>query len=142
MTQGDLAKRDLRRAELILEEARAYLQKKAWNLVVRRAQEATELALKAALRSVGVEPPRVHDVGPALREHSQRFPAFFVEAIPKLASISRALRNERETSLYGDVETGTPPEELYFESDAWEALDKTDFVLRICQRLVEGRDGP
>lgn len=60
------------------------------------------------------------------------------EAIPKLASISRSLRNERETSLYGDPETGLPPEELYFENDAREALDKADFVFTICRKLLEG----
>lgn len=138
MTQIDLARRDLHRAELILEEARSYFPKRVWNLVVQRAQEATELALKAALRYTGAEPPHVHDVGPALQEHRERFPTFFREAIPKLASISRSLRNERETSLYGDPETGLPPEELYFENDAREALDKADFVFTICRKLLEG----
>ena len=92
MTQRDLALQDFRRAELILAEARVYREKGAWNLVVRRAQEAVELALKAALRFIGVDPPRVHDVGPSLREHASKFPPAFATAIPKLASISRAQR--------------------------------------------------
>lgn len=142
MTKKDLAFQDFRRAELIFEEAKAYFQKGAWKLVVRRAQEATGSALKAALRFASIEPPRVHDVDPALREDAQKFPPFFAAAIPKPASISRALRNERETSLYGDEETGTPPEALYFADDAHEVLEKAQFVFKICQELLTGGDGP
>jgi HEPN domain-containing protein len=54
MTQRDLALQDFRRAELILTEARVYREKGAWNLVVRRAQEAVELALKAAFKKTPV----------------------------------------------------------------------------------------
>ena len=140
MTQRDWALQDFRRAELILAKAQAYFQKGAWNLVVRRSQEAVELALKAALRFVGVDPPRMYDVGPSLREHASKFPRDFATAIPRLASISRALRNERETSLYGDPEAGIPPEALYFEEDAREALEKAEFVFKICRELLAGRN--
>jgi HEPN domain-containing protein len=34
------------------------------NLAVRRSQEVVELALKGTLRCLGVDYPRVHDVGP------------------------------------------------------------------------------
>ncbi len=51
-----------------------------------------------------------------------RFPPQFAEAIPQLASMSRTLRAERELSFYGDPESGIPPEELYTEDDALEAL--------------------
>jgi HEPN domain-containing protein len=54
MTQRDLALQDFRRAELILTEARVYREKAAWNLVVRRAQEAVKLALKAAFKKTPV----------------------------------------------------------------------------------------
>jgi HEPN domain-containing protein len=42
----------------------------AYSDVVREAQEIVELALKAALRVIGVEPPKIHDVGRLLHEHS------------------------------------------------------------------------
>jgi len=130
MTQKDWALQDFRRAELILAEAHAYREKGAWNLVVRRSQEAVELALKAALRFVGVDPPRVHDVGPSLREHASKFPPNFAAVIPKLASISRALRNERETSLYGEPDTGTPPEALFLRKTLVRLWRRQNLCLR------------
>jgi len=68
-----------------------------------------ELLLKAALRLVGVEPPRWHDVGPVLRREAQRFPHWFGRDIAVMARYSRRLRREREPSMYGDEETGLPP---------------------------------
>jgi len=72
----------LKRAIIILDEAKSLRSKGAWNLVVRRCQEAVELALKGALVSVGIQPPRVHDVGPTLKEHSEKFPPEFRQYIP------------------------------------------------------------
>jgi len=128
----------LQRASIILDEARSLRERGVWNLVVRRCQEAVELALKSALVFVGVQPPRTHDVGPSLREHSERFPCEFRQHIPQLASISRTLRLERELSFYGDEESGIPPEALYSPDDADEALKKAEFVLEKCQALILG----
>lgn len=135
MNLGELTKRDLKRAKLIYEEAENYHARGVWNMIVRRAQEAVELALKASLRWAGLDAPRVHDVGPALRRYAARFPKQFAELIPRLAQISRDLRLERETSFYGDETTGVAAEELYLEQDTEEALKGADFVLRACERL-------
>ena len=51
-------------------------------------------------------------------QSSERFPGWFAEAIPRMASISRKLRREREASMYGDEESGLPPEYLYTTEDA------------------------
>ncbi|NIN96333.1 MAG: DNA-binding protein, partial [Anaerolineae bacterium] len=40
-------------------------------------------------------------------------------------------------SFYGDEESGLPPEMLYDELDAVEALEKATFVLEACRRLIE-----
>jgi HEPN domain-containing protein len=72
--------------------------------VVREAQELVELALKALLRLVGVEPPRHHDVGGLLLEHAARFPAGLRERLPRAAEISKSLRRERELAFYGDID--------------------------------------
>jgi len=128
----------LKRAIIILDEAKSLRSKGAWNLVVRRCQEAVELALKGALVSVGIQPPRVHDVGPTLKEHSEKFSPEFRQYITQLASISRALRAERELSFYGDEESGMPPETLYTLDDADDALKKAEFVLEKCKNLLEG----
>jgi HEPN domain-containing protein len=126
------------RALIILDEAKSLRAKEVWNLVVRRCQEAVELALKSVLVFVGIQPTRVHDVGPTLKEHSEKFPPDFRQHIPHLASISRALRAERELSFYGDEESGVPPETLYTSDDADEALRKAEFVLEKCQTLILG----
>lgn len=137
MNTQEAARLNLRRAEVILEEAQSLKAKETWNLVVRRAQEAVELALKGALLWAGLEVPWVHDVGVFLRQHRNRFPAGFARQIPRLASTSRALRVERERSFYGDEESGLPPEMLYDEGDATEALEKARRVLDACHRLIE-----
>ncbi len=136
MNSVESARYMFRRARLIYEEAQNLYTRGSWNLVVRRCQEAVELALKAALLWVGVQPPPVHDVGPALKAHRKKFPRHFAEAVPAMASISRALRAERETSFYGEPETGVPPEVLYEEADAEEALTKARFVLENCVQLM------
>lgn len=138
MRNRESAELMLRRAKIIWEEAKSLHAKGAWNLVVRRCQECVELALKSALVWAGIQAPRVHDVGPTLKQHADKFPDKFARHITQLASISRSLRVERELSFYGDEESGMPPEALYSQSDAEEALQKAEFVLRQCEALLEG----
>ena len=95
MTTQEMARSFLRRAAAILREAERLLGDKAWNLVVRRCQEAVELALKGALREAGVEVPKVHDVSGALRRNTRRLPPHLVAEIDLLVSASRRLREER-----------------------------------------------
>ena len=52
---------------MILDEARRFQDKSAWNLVVRRCQEVVELALKGTLLWAGLEVPWVHDAGMFIR---------------------------------------------------------------------------
>jgi HEPN domain-containing protein len=137
MSNHTTARANLQRAGRILEEARLLCEQRVWNLVVRRCQEVVELALKAALWWAGVEVPRLHDVGAILRQYAARFPEHFAEQIPRMASISRSLGAERERSFYGDEVLRLPPEELYFEHDAQDALEKAEFVLQTCRQLIE-----
>ncbi len=120
MTNVEMAQGHLRQARLILDEAEGLERRGAWHLVVRRCQEAVELALKAVLRSVGVEVPHVHDV------------------LDRLVSISRRLGLERETSFYGQEQTGTPPEKLYAAVDADTAMRDARFVLDLCNQVLPG----
>jgi HEPN domain-containing protein len=137
MNTLEAARSNLERARMILEEAHRYRDKGACNLVVRRCQETVELALKGVLLWAGLEVPWVHDVGVLLRQHRNRFPTGFARQVPRLASISRTLSVERERSFYGDEESGLPPEALYDENDADEALERAAFVLDACRRLLE-----
>jgi HEPN domain-containing protein len=136
-----MAKSYIRQASERLRHAREALENSNYPYVVRQSQEAVELLLKAALRLVGVEPPKWYDVGPALKKEAERFPQWFRDEIPKLARISRKLRREREPSLYGDEESKVPPDELYSVEDAEEALNWATFVFEVTSKLFKELTG-
>lgn len=137
MNSFRLARSNLRQAEERLKHSREALETGNYPYVVRQCQEAVELALKAALRIAGIEPPKWHDVGPILRRERSRFPGWFREMVDELASISRSLRKERELAMYGDEELGLPPEELYTRIDAEQALMLAEKVVGVVTRLLE-----
>lgn len=141
MNPNNALERMLARAAIIIQEAEYLKEKEAWNMVVRRSQESVELALKSALLWARIEVPHIHDVGPILKEYSDRYPEPFKTRIPRLASISRLLRAEREISFYGDEQSGVPPESLYTREDALEAIFKAREVLSECQKLIEKAEG-
>ncbi|MBC7091184.1 MAG: HEPN domain-containing protein [Nitrososphaeria archaeon] len=122
------ARRRLRTAENALKE-------NAFAYCIRQSQEAVELALKAALRLVGIEPPKAHDVGPILLSEKERFPKWFQEHIPDVAGTSRWLRREREPSMYGDEELGLPPTKLYTENYARKAYVSAKEVIECVEKL-------
>ena len=92
--------------------------------------------LKAALRLVGIEPPKWHDVGPILKREARRFPEWFQEDISSMARYSRKLKREREPSMYRDEETGMPPDQLYDKEDAREALQMAIYVYERARKLI------
>ena len=110
MNNIDMAKSYLEEAQRRIRTAKKALEEKALAYCIRQSQEAVELALKAALRLYGIEPPKWHDVGPVLMKFRDRFPDWFRDLIPELAATSRWLRREREPSMYGDEESGLPPQ--------------------------------
>ena len=136
MTNEEMAASALRIAGRVFEEAKRYRTEGAWNLVIRRCQEAVELSLKGLLRLLGLEVPKVHDVSGFLRRYSDRLPLPIAEDLNRIARISRTLREEREISFYGDESAGFTPEELYTEEDAAQALEEAEFVLRLCREAL------
>jgi HEPN domain-containing protein len=118
----DKARKRLRALTVLFEDA-------AYSDVVREAQELVELALKGALRFVGIEPPKQHDVGGLVLEHRDRLPAPVAAAAERLAVISHRLRKEREFAFYGD-EDFIPTEE-YTRDEAGAALEDAQFVVRL-----------
>jgi HEPN domain-containing protein len=128
-----------RRAETVLREAERLCADGAWNLVVRRCQEAVELALKGALRAAGAEIPKVHDVSAALRRHADRLHPSLRESIDVLTEASRQLREERELAFYGDEESGTEAEALFNEQDASDALARAGDVVHRCSVALTER---
>jgi HEPN domain-containing protein len=99
-----------------------------------------QLSLKSALRFVGIEPPKWHDVGFILEKEKDRFLQWFKNEIERFAFSSRKLRREREPSMYGDEELSLTPEEMYHKYDAEVSLEDAAFVYEKCEELLSRRE--
>lgn len=108
----------------------------AYSDVVREAQELVELLLKAALRAIGVEVPKVHDVSRTLEKHRHLLPPALIDSLDAIKRISKRLRKERELSFYG-AEDFIPTEE-YSVEDADSAIRDAEFVLKDVQAALKG----
>ncbi len=135
MTSLSLAQSYIKKAVARFEILALLYNKGAYSDVVREAQEIVELCLKGMLRYVGIEPPKVHDVGGLLIEHSDMLGMFSKEEIERLALISKRLRKERELSFYGDIDF--IPTEEYSTDDAKEAMEGAEAALASAQRLIK-----
>jgi len=74
MNSVNMARAYLKQAQERLKHAKEALKNGNYPYVIRQSQESVELSLKAALRLVGIEPPKWHDVGPALKKEAEKFP--------------------------------------------------------------------
>jgi len=101
----------------------------SWADVVREAQEVVELALKGLLRSVDVDPPRVHDVADVLEAERHRLPSSLQREVARLAAASRDLRRDRELAFYGAEDL--TPSDFYRQSDAERARDSARLIVRL-----------
>jgi len=135
VTKSELARAYLEKASKRRRVLEVLKEEQAWSDVVREAQELVELALKAMLREVGVDPPKWHDVGPILIEQAERFPDATRAQLSELARISHWLRKEREFSFYGDVDF--IPTEQYSAQDADRAIVDATYALEAAKRLIE-----
>lgn len=95
--------------------------------IMREAQELVELALKGLLRSVGIDPPKWHDVGRIMLDNASLFPTDMQPCLPRMAEISARLRKERELSFYGEIDF--IPEENYSRADAELVIADVDWIL-------------
>ncbi|TKS59654.1 MAG: DNA-binding protein [Nitrospira sp.] len=134
MTNKSLAQSYLRKASDRLDVLELLLKKAAYSDVVREAQELVELALKGMLRSIGIEPPKLHDVGGLLLDHRERFPQDIRDQLAELAGISKRLRKERELAFYGDIDF--IPTEEYSLEDARKAQQDAQRVLQAARRVI------
>ena len=134
MRNQDLAKDYIRRAAGRLRALDVLYEDGHWADVVREAQEVVELALKAALRAHGVEPPRLHDVSDVLLAERDRLPASITTEMDSLVRISRELRRDRELAFYGAEDL--TPSGFYSKDDATKARDGARFTVRIVKPHV------
>ncbi len=131
-----LARDYIIRAEHRLAAVNLLFERKSWPDVVREAQEVVELALKALLRSSGIEVPRLHDVSGILREEKSKLPKVISKHLAELAEISKTLRRDRELAFYGSEDL--TPSEFYEKSDAAQALKMATFVVDNVKPVIMG----
>lgn len=131
-----LAKAYLRQADDRLTDAIRALEKDNYPYALRLSQECVELSLKASLRIVGIEYPKMHDVSDVLLDYKERFPPWFSEKVEFLADTSRRLCSKRELSFYGGEDALLTPEELVSKDDAVEAVERASKTLELVKRLI------
>ena len=123
----ELADDYLHRATVRREVVAMHFRPGGWADVVCECQKVVELALKALLRACGIDPPRSHDVSPALFDNKEALPADAQVHVQRLAAVSRHLRRDLELAFYGAEDL--VPSSFYLREDAEQALQDADFVL-------------
>lgn len=136
MRNPELAVDYVRRATTRLRALDVYREAESWADVVRESQEIVELALKGLLRSVGVQPPRIHDVSEILLAERERMPTGLGDQLEELAEISRQLRRDRELAFYGAEDL--TPSGFYKSRDADQARGCAERVVDVVSPWVLG----
>ena len=130
MDNGERGRRLMAMAAEYLQDMDAATRRESWNVVVRRAQEVVELALKGVLSYLGVDFPKVHD--PA---------AVFIATLPARGMALSAAEAEHITSVSAALARKRAPafyfEQIEDESTAAEAAADARRIYRICTRLVD-----
>jgi HEPN domain-containing protein len=125
----------IREAEAILRrDAEGAVKEGEFNLAVRRAQEVVELTLKGALKILGVDYPKVHDVAPVFSDQlRQKHHIADPAVLQKIEEASLWLAQSRAPSFYFDRE--------YKKDDAEQAVKDAAFVLHQVKELLASTDG-
>lgn len=129
MTSERIARDYLKRARLRRRALDTLFEGQGFADVVREAHEVAELVLKGALRFVGVDPPKRHDVRGAVVREIGRFPKACREDLVRLAEQASALAAERGHAFYGDEVGLVGASELFGAEEATKALDLVDGLL-------------
>lgn len=125
-----------REAEALLEEGNEAMVRGRYHRAIRLSQESFELAMKSCLRSVGIEYPKVHDVGDVLEENRQRFPSWMQSMLPTLEEANTWLVEKRGPAMYGDEVGGVPAAELFTRDDAKRAVQHAQKACQVSSRLI------
>ena len=74
MTNNKLVKAYLYKSKVRIEMLEFLHNKNDYSDVVREAQEVVELLLKALLKNIGIEAPKIHDVGKYIKINLNKMP--------------------------------------------------------------------
>lgn len=131
-----LAEAYMRQAEARLKNAKEAYPEENYPYTVRLSQECVELCLKAILKAVGIEYPKIHDVSDILVDVTNRFPGWFQAEVGFLSESSKILVKKREPSLYGGEEAFLSPEDVISKTDAEDALKRAKRTFESCRKLL------
>ncbi|MBI2981623.1 MAG: HEPN domain-containing protein [Deltaproteobacteria bacterium] len=126
MKLKSLAEDYLRKAKARRKALEVLHTERSFDDVVREAQEIVELCLKGALRTIGVDPPKKHDVANLLIRFQDRLPVKWRDRLGEIESFSKRLFEERGHAFYGDESSLIPAAELFTDDDASFAIESVD----------------
>ncbi|MDE0043138.1 MAG: HEPN domain-containing protein [Candidatus Poribacteria bacterium] len=130
MNNTDLNGRLILEAQMIMGEAKRAFDSEAWNLAVRRSQEVVELSLKGLLKLMGVETPKIHDVGDTFAKIcTKKKIAIESEKLTEIQRISQQLARDRAPAFYMEKE--------YTREQANQALQSAGTVLTEAEELSQ-----
>ena len=129
------AKALLSDAEVILDESRASFEKAHWHRVIRKCQEATELAVKGVFKYIGIEYPKSHILGRVMKRELNKHNLFSRDDLNKMAYITDYLALDREPSFYGSPD-GIPASDLFDRDDAEEALENSGWLIAMIKSVI------
>ncbi len=130
MTNREQADRLISEAGDIREELSRLLSRGVWNLVVRRAQEVIELALKALMIEMGVDYPKTHDVAPLFaRTVRARGAAVDEPTLTWLQQASARLARARGPAFYLETD--------FTDRDAKDAAGDADRVMTFARDFLK-----
>jgi len=115
-------------AEIILGEAEASQRAGHYHRVVRKSQEAAELAIKGLLRLWGLEYPKSHLLGRVIKRELVQRKVLDRQVADQMAYDADSLGLDREPSFCGSPE-GIPASQLFDAEDGEDALEKARRVL-------------
>lgn len=125
------------RAQRCLKEAELALREKDYAGVVRRAQEALELAIKAVLRYLTVEYPKEHDVSGVLLQVENRLPHHLKEKLQDIMDLSAELARVRGPALYGYEIEGIPAREAFGGEYAENIYHRVEAIVNLCSEFLK-----
>jgi HEPN domain-containing protein len=129
MTNLERGKKLISESGELLKEAKRAYQSSLYNITVRRSQETVELALKGLLIILGIEYPKIHDVGTVFYEQVKAKGLKIEEKdLGKIKFISSQLTKEREASFYMEKD--------YVKEEAEEAKEDAEFVFYHINKVV------
>jgi len=131
-----VAKSYLRQAKARLADTEEAVQEENHPYAVRLSQECVEFSLKAVLKAVGIEYPKIHEVSDIFPDIRDRFPDWFKLEINFLRESSKLLFKKREPSMYGDEEATLSPNEVMSKDDAEDATNRAEKAYSLCEKLI------